>query len=103
MTREKAPEKAPDKAPEKVEHLVPPKDGEHAEQCVQTTVAFNRGDIGEARRLASAVTGASSATADERTFADEILARTAIDPVAVATVIGCFGLFWFTIYWFVWR
>jgi hypothetical protein len=90
-------------ATEEVEHLVPPKDGPHAEQCVRITVAFNDGDIGEARRLARAVTAASDATADERAFTGEILARTAIDPVAVATLVGCFGLFWFVIYWFVWR
>ena len=83
--------------------IYPPTDGPHASAMVECSTAFHHGAIGRARRLAGAVRTDASATEAERAFADEILARTAIDPVALVVGIGCFCLFWFTIYWYVWR
>ena len=97
------PEEEAPKEEQGVLHIYPPTTGAHAAELGQCRTAFNSGDIGSARRLARAVVDASDATQDERGFAEMILERTALDPVAIGAGLGCFALFWFVIYWFVWR
>jgi hypothetical protein len=81
----------------------PPTAGAHAAELGQCRTAFNSGDIGSARGLAQGVVNASDTSKEERGFAEMILERTALDPVAIGAGLGCFALFWFVIYWFLWR
>jgi hypothetical protein len=39
----------------------------------------------------------------ERVFANEILERTKVDPLAIGLGLGCLGLFWLVIYLTLWR
>lgn len=82
--------------------IYPPTDGAHAARLADCSRAYARGDFGAARRLAREVTAGEPSEA-ERGFAEEILRRTATDPVAVAVGLGCFALFWLVIYLTVWR
>ena len=94
---------AQDKPPQDgVLRIYPPTDGAHAARLADCSRAYARGDFGTARRLAREVTAGEPSEA-ERSFAEEILRRTAIDPVAVAVGVGCFALFWLVIYLTVWR
>jgi hypothetical protein len=84
--------------------IVPPSGGDHAEHLLESCRAFNRGDNREARRLARLTLESSPpCSTEEAAFADEILSRTAIDPVAMLVGLGSFGLFWLLIYIYVWR
>jgi hypothetical protein len=82
--------------------IYPPTDGEHAARLAESSRAFARGDFGTARRLAREVT-AGNPTDAERSFAAELLRRTATDPVALGIGVGCFVLFWVVIWLTVWR
>jgi hypothetical protein len=82
--------------------IYPPTDGAHAAALADASRAYARGDFGSARRLARAALAAEPSV-EERAFADEVLRRTAFDPVALAVGLGCFALFWLVIYLTVWR
>ena len=91
-----APE-ADDKAPNQVEqdgrlYLAPPKDGAHAQALVELSWAYNRGDLYAARSGARQVLAGDPNEA-ERSFAAEILRRTAFDPAALAVGLGSLVLF----------
>jgi hypothetical protein len=73
--------------------IYPPGGGEHAAALAESSRAFARGDFGEARRLARRAR-AGNPTPAERIFAEEILKRTAHDPVAILVGVGSFALFW---------
>lgn len=73
--------------------IYPPQGGEHAGALAESSRAFARGDFGAARRLARAVR-AGNPTQPERIFSEEILKRTAHDPVAILVGLGSFVLFW---------
>ncbi len=103
MTADKERQEAGASSEQGVLHIYPPTAGPHGVELGECRTAFNSGDIGSARRLAQAVVNTSDTSQDERAFAEMILERTALDPVAIAAGLGCFALFWFVIYWFLWR
>jgi hypothetical protein len=82
--------------------IYPPRGGAHEQRLHDSAVAYARGDFGSARRISAEVIAAPH-TAEEASFATEILRRTAIDPVALIVALGCFGLFWLIIYLTLWR
>jgi len=82
--------------------IFPPGGGAHEQRLAEATVAYARGDFRAVRRLAHDVMAAERSSA-EGEFATNLLQRTANDPVALWVGLGCFALFWLTIYLTVWR
>ena len=76
--------------------IFPPADGEHAAALAESSRAFARGDFGAARKLARTVRSGNPSPA-ERLFAEEILKRTAHDPVAIGVGVVSFLIFWLVI------
>jgi hypothetical protein len=58
----------------------------------KSSLAFERGDFAEARRLALALK-ASATDEATRSAADQILQRTSLDPLILAVSIACLLLF----------
>ena len=80
----------------------PPAGGAHGAVLVEVTRAYARGDFGTARRLARQVKTAEHSS-EEGQFADEILRRTANDPLVLLVALGCLGLFLLVVYLTAWR
>jgi hypothetical protein len=81
--------------------IYPPADGVHAAALAEVSRAFARGDIGRARRLVRTVLS-QDPSSSERRFAEEIVRRTSIDPVAIAAGVGSFLVLWVVLYLTVW-
>ena len=74
-----------------------PTDGEHAEALADITRAYAKGDMRQARQGALAVVAADPSE-EERAFAGLVLARTALDPLALVIGLASFGLFFVIIF-----
>lgn len=89
-------ERPPEEVKDGVLRIFPPQGGEHAAALAESSRAFARGDFGGSRRLARRVC-AGNPSAAERSFAEEILKRTARDPVAIGVGVASFLIFWLVI------
>jgi hypothetical protein len=100
MSDERPEEKSEERPPEEVKdgvlRIFPPQGGEHAAALAESSRAFARGDFGSSRRIARRVC-AGNPSAEERSFAQEILKRTARDPVAIGVGVASFLIFWLVI------
>ncbi|MCA9665625.1 MAG: hypothetical protein KC503_08550 [Myxococcales bacterium] len=84
--------------PDAVQRVYAPTDGAHAEALSKASAAFVSGDFKQVRSLCkAALVSADKPNDAERAFASDLLARTAVDPmalgVAAALVLVIVGLF----------
>ena len=81
----------------------PPGGGPQEELCARCTGALLRGDFRETRRAARQLLAAAPLGDAERAFAEQILQRTDVDPVALAVGLTSFLLFFVILYLTIWR
>jgi hypothetical protein len=81
----------------------PPDDSPRQEEISRITGAMLRGDFGESRRAARQLLAQIGIGDVERAFAQQILKRTDVDPVALAVGLSSFVLFFVILYFTLWR
>ncbi len=81
----------------------PPVGDPQEKQIPPLTAALLRGDFRQARRLARQLVSAGEVSETERAFAEQVLRRTDIDPVALGVGLASFLTFWVIVYLTVWH
>ena len=81
----------------------PPAGGPQQEQISGITGALLRGDFRETRRAARQLLATSPLGDAERAFAEQILGRTDVDPVALGVGLTSLVLFFVILYFTLWR